>query len=172
MSRSSRTPSSTLPRTSFDSSRCGSCSSRPTEAPGASWASPRYSVSWPAMMRSSVDLPAPLRPRTPIFAPGRKLSEMSRSTCLSGGCVRDSLYIWKMYWWPDTTAEDREGRLLRRSGSGRVRLMAGRDRTQHQRSDECSGERESRRDDERELEAIGQRAVQNAGGHMAVRQLA
>ena len=61
-------------------------------------ASPRYSVSWPAMIRSSVDLPAPFRPSTPIFAPGRKLSEMSRSTCLSGGCVRDSLYIEKMYW--------------------------------------------------------------------------
>jgi hypothetical protein len=58
----------------------------------------RYSVSRPAMIRSSVDLPEPFRPRTPIFAPGRKLSEMSRSTCLSGGCVRDSLYIVNTYW--------------------------------------------------------------------------
>ena len=49
------------------------------------------------MIRSRVDLPEPLRPSTPILAPGRKLSEMSLSTCLSGGCVRDSLYIVKMY---------------------------------------------------------------------------
>ena len=36
------------------------------------------------MMRSSVDLPAPFGPSTPIFAPGRKLSEMFASTCRSG----------------------------------------------------------------------------------------
>ena len=65
----------------------------PTEAPGASWASPRYSWSSPAMIRSSVDLPEPLRPSTPIFAPGKKDREMSFSTCLSGGCVLFSLYI-------------------------------------------------------------------------------
>ena len=44
---------------------------------GIACASPSMSVSTPAMMRSTVDLPAPLRPRIPIFAPGRKLSEMS-----------------------------------------------------------------------------------------------
>ena len=38
--------------------------------PGAAQASPEYSVSSPAMMRSSVDLPAPLTPRTPILASG------------------------------------------------------------------------------------------------------
>ena len=76
----------------------GSCSSRPTVAPGASCASPRYSVSCPAMIRSRVDLPEPLRPSTPILAPGMKLSEMSLSTCLSGGCVRLSLYMVKTYW--------------------------------------------------------------------------
>ena len=70
----------------------------PTVAPGASCASPRYSVSCPAMIRSRVDLPEPLRPRTPILAPGMKLSEMSLSTCLSGGCVLLSLYMVKMYW--------------------------------------------------------------------------
>src|SRR4051812_44186149 len=60
------------------------------------------------MIRSSVDLPEPLRPSTPILAPGMKLSEMSLSTCLSGGCVRDSLYIVKMYWpWEDTIRQDR-----------------------------------------------------------------
>ena len=50
------------------------------------------------MMRRSVDLPDPFGPSTPIFAPGRKLSEMSSSTFLSGGWTRDSLYIVNMYW--------------------------------------------------------------------------
>ena len=45
------------------------------------------------MMRSRVDLPAPLSPSTPILAPGKKLSEMSVSTVLSGGWVRETLYI-------------------------------------------------------------------------------
>ena len=58
------------------------------------------------MIRSKVDLPEPLRPSTPILAPGMKLSEMSFSTCLSGGCVRLSLYMVKMYWL-DTACEDR-----------------------------------------------------------------
>ena len=35
------------------------------------------------MIRSSVDLPAPFGPSTPIFAPGRKESEMFASTCRS-----------------------------------------------------------------------------------------
>ena len=38
----------------------------------------------PAMIRSSVDLPAPFGPSTPIFAPGRNESEMFASTCRSG----------------------------------------------------------------------------------------
>ena len=36
------------------------------------------------MIRSSVLLPEPLGPSTPIFAPGRNDSEISRSTCRSG----------------------------------------------------------------------------------------
>jgi hypothetical protein len=44
---------------------------------GIGVASPSMSVSTPAMIRRIVDFPAPLRPRIPIFAPGRKLSEMS-----------------------------------------------------------------------------------------------
>src|SRR3954470_24417299 len=50
------------------------------------------------MMRSRVDLPAPLAPSTPILAPGRNDSEMSSSTRLSGGWMRDSLYIVNTYW--------------------------------------------------------------------------
>jgi hypothetical protein len=38
--------------------------------PFAAHASPRKSVSMPAMMRSSELLPDPLGPTTPIFAPG------------------------------------------------------------------------------------------------------
>jgi len=45
--------------------------------PGIGVASPSYSLSTPAMMRSSVDLPEPFRPSTPILAPGKKLKEMS-----------------------------------------------------------------------------------------------
>jgi hypothetical protein len=37
------------------------------------------------MMRSSVDLPAPFKPTTPILAPGRKASVMSFKTCLPPG---------------------------------------------------------------------------------------
>ena len=37
------------------------------------------------MMRSTVDLPAPFSPRIPIFAPGRKLNEMSLMICRLGG---------------------------------------------------------------------------------------
>jgi len=64
------TPSSTLPSTVFDSFSGGSCSRMPTEYPAESCASPLDGVSSPAMIFSTVDLPAPLGPRTPIFAPG------------------------------------------------------------------------------------------------------
>ena len=50
---------------------------------GAGSATPFETSSTPAMMRSNVDLPAPLRPSTPILAPGRNDSEMSFKTCLS-----------------------------------------------------------------------------------------
>ena len=43
---------------------------------GRELGAPLDGSSRPAMMRSSVDLPAPFGPSTPIFAPGRKLSEM------------------------------------------------------------------------------------------------
>ena len=72
-----------IERTSLAGSRSGSCSSRPTVAPGASSATPLEVSSRPAMIRSRVDLPAPLGPRTPILAPGRNDSEMFASTCRS-----------------------------------------------------------------------------------------
>ncbi len=78
---------STLPRTSFDASSCGSCSRKPILMPGCGRASPSNSLSTPAMIRSSVDLPEPFRPSTPILAPGKKLSEMSRRITRFGGTI-------------------------------------------------------------------------------------
>ncbi len=53
--------------------------------PSAAQASPWCSFSTPAMIFSSVDLPEPFTPTTPIFASGRNDSEMFFSTCLPPG---------------------------------------------------------------------------------------
>jgi hypothetical protein len=66
----SRTPSSTFSLTVLDSSSCGSCIRMPTLKPGVSFASPLEGWSSPAIIFSTVDLPAPLGPTTPILAPG------------------------------------------------------------------------------------------------------
>ena len=66
----SPTPSATLPATSLDSSSWGSWGRYPTVNPGVRRASPLNPSSWPAMIRNSEDLPDPLDPMTPIFAPG------------------------------------------------------------------------------------------------------
>ena len=76
----SATPSRTLPATSLVGSSSGSCGRYPTFTPSAAQASPVIPVSIPAMTRSRVDFPAPFKPRTPIFAPGRKLKRMSLRT--------------------------------------------------------------------------------------------
>jgi hypothetical protein len=55
--------------------------------PGCGRASPSWSWSTPAMMRSTVDLPAPFRPSRPILAPGKKDSEMSLMMVRFGGTV-------------------------------------------------------------------------------------
>jgi hypothetical protein len=44
---------------------------------------PASGASAPATIFSSVDLPAPFEPRTPIFAPGRNASVISSSTLRS-----------------------------------------------------------------------------------------
>ena len=51
----------------------------------AAHASPVNSLSWPAMMRISVDLPVPFTPTTPIFTPGRKFRRMFSKTFLPPG---------------------------------------------------------------------------------------
>ncbi|CFR83830.1 Uncharacterised protein [Mycobacterium tuberculosis] len=63
-------PSSTLPRTVLSSFSGGSCCRMPTVAPVARKASPLFGLSKPAMIRKTLDLPAPLGPTTPILAPG------------------------------------------------------------------------------------------------------
>ncbi len=45
------------------------------------------------MILSSVDLPEPLRPSTPILAPGKKLSEMSLRIWRLGGTVLLTRFI-------------------------------------------------------------------------------
>src|SRR4249920_3555029 len=50
------------------------------------------------MIRRSVDLPAPLAPRTPILAPGKKASEMPRRISRFGGTTLRRSRVVKMYW--------------------------------------------------------------------------
>jgi hypothetical protein len=50
------------------------------------------------MIFNSVDLPEPLVPSTPIFAPGKKLSEMSLRICRFGGTILPTRFMVKTYW--------------------------------------------------------------------------
>ncbi len=52
--------------------------------------SPSWLSSAPAMILSSEDFPEPLRPSTPIFAPGKKLSEMFLRMVRLGGTVLET----------------------------------------------------------------------------------
>ena len=79
------TPSSTTWATVLPGSSSGSWASMPTFTPWAGQASPRNSLSRPAMIFSSVDLPEPFSPSTPIFAPGKNDNQMSLSTSFWGG---------------------------------------------------------------------------------------
>ena len=45
------------------------------------------------MMRSSVDLPDPLSPSTPIFAPGKNDREISWMICRFGGTTLATRFI-------------------------------------------------------------------------------
>src|SRR3970282_2141570 len=64
-------------------------------APGN--ASPRTSLSTPAMIRRSVDLPAPLAPRTPILAPWKNDSQMPRRISRLGGTTLRRSFITNAY---------------------------------------------------------------------------
>ena len=60
---------------------------------GIGTASPSNSLSSPAMMRSSVDLPEPFRPSTPILAPGKNDSEMSLRMTRLGGTILPTRFM-------------------------------------------------------------------------------
>src|SRR5574340_93833 len=66
---------------------------RPT--PGK--ASPRKSLSTPAMMRSSVDFPLPLAPMTPIFAPWKNESQMPCKISRLGGTTLRRSFMTNAY---------------------------------------------------------------------------
>ena len=65
--------------------------------PSAAHASPANSVSRPAIILSSVDLPAPFGPSTPILAPGKNESEISFSTWFPGPKVFESPEVTYTY---------------------------------------------------------------------------
>ena len=69
-------------RAAAPAAACRRCS------PGDRNASPLDGCSSPAMIFSTVDLPAPFGPTTPIFAPGRKLSVTSSRITLSPCALR------------------------------------------------------------------------------------
>ena len=56
-------------------------------------ASPSMFLSMPAMMRSRVDLPEPLRPSTPILAPGKNDRLMSRRMIRLGGTTFETRFM-------------------------------------------------------------------------------
>ena len=64
---------------------------------GIGVASPSMSLSTPAMMRISVDLPEPFRPSRPIFAPGKNDSEMSFRIWRFGGTILPTRFMVKTY---------------------------------------------------------------------------
>src|SRR3970282_1260556 len=64
-------------------------------APGN--ASPRTSLSTPAMIRRSVDLPAPLAPRTPILAPWKNDSQIPCRISRLGGTTLRRSFITNAY---------------------------------------------------------------------------
>src|ERR1700755_1662897 len=65
--------------------------------PGIGMASPSKSLSTPAMIFSSVDLPEPFRPSTPILAPGKKLRDTPLRISRFGGTILPRRFIVKTY---------------------------------------------------------------------------
>ena len=64
---------------------------------GIGTASPSNSRSTPAMILSRLDLPEPLRPSTPILAPGKNESEMSLRIGRLGGTILPTRFIVYTY---------------------------------------------------------------------------
>jgi hypothetical protein len=87
------TPSSTFSLTFFVSSSSGSWDRKPMLMPACGRASPSYSLSRPAMILKSDDLPEPFKPSTPILAPGKKLRDMSLRINRLGGTILATAFI-------------------------------------------------------------------------------
>src|SRR6187399_2847433 len=60
-------------------------------------ASPSMDLSTPAMILSSVDLPEPFRPSTPILAPGKKLRDTPLRISRFGGTILPRRFMVKTY---------------------------------------------------------------------------
>src|ERR1700744_6771580 len=65
--------------------------------PGIGMASPSKSLSTPALIFSSVGLPEPFRPSTPILAPGKKLRDTPLRISRFGGTILPRRFIMKTY---------------------------------------------------------------------------
>src|SRR4051812_4932963 len=65
--------------------------------PGIGVGSPSKSLSTPALILSSVDLPQPFRPSTPILAPGKKLRDTPLRISRFGGTILPRRFIVNTY---------------------------------------------------------------------------
>src|SRR6185436_2347830 len=65
---------------------------------GIGTASPSKFLSSPAMILSKLDLPEPLRPSTPILAPGKNDNEMSLRMARLGGTILPTRCMVYTYW--------------------------------------------------------------------------
>src|SRR3954469_12208858 len=98
--------------------------------PGIGVASPSNSLSTPAMILSSVDLPEPFRPSTPILAPGKKLRDTPLRISRFGGTILPRRFIVKTYCAIWVTCK-RDGK--RREASERRGLRKARGPATHAR---------------------------------------
>src|SRR3954463_6760747 len=95
--------------------------------PGIGVASPSNSLSTPAMILSSVDLPEPFRPSTPILAPGKKLRDTPLRISRFGGTILPRRFIVKTYCAIWVTCErDGEGGATSPGGAGLLKMHAAR----------------------------------------------
>src|SRR4051812_48040145 len=84
---------------------------------GIGTASPSKFLSSPAMIFKRLDLPEPLRPRTPILAPGKNDSEMSFKIWRFGGTTLPTRCIVYTYWAMEARSE--RGKVGNHSGMTR-----------------------------------------------------
>src|ERR1700761_3948370 len=93
--------------------------------PGIGVASPSNSLSTPAMILSSVDLPEPFRPSTPILAPGKKLRDTPLRISRFGGTILPRRFIVNTYCAIWVTCERDGGRRESRGGAATSQNACG-----------------------------------------------